>query len=88
VEWMRRLAEEGVHLLDGAPSKIRGDREVTKHAMRIYPWALHDACDELRADKELGLLAVEGLVGRALCGLLGAELQADRELVLKAVQHW
>lgn len=69
---------------------VAGDRELVEAAVTRSCWAFRWASDELKANRELAMMAVSqkgcgALLGNVAKSVLGSAGNADRELVLTAV---
>eukprot|EP01043_Picozoa_sp_COSAG02_P075530 COSAG02_NODE_15618_length_1155_cov_0.929924_1_plen_279_part_00 len=77
-------------LLKHVAPAIAADREVVNAAMNRSCWAFRWASDDLKADRELAMMAVSqkgcgALLGSVAKSLVGSAGSADTELVLTAV---
>merc|ERR1719387_2238003 len=74
-----RVVAEAPHCLESAPASVRADRAVVAVAVEHDDsgYALMDAAEELRADRELVLHAVA--FSPTACGYAADALREDRE---------
>lgn len=86
-QWLWDIASGAAWSLQDAPAKIRNDRDVVVAAVHHIGYNLIYASEELRADKEIALLASRSPRFGSVFQHLSKDLRADRELLLTALQH-
>lgn len=89
LEWLSDVRRKGYFaidwLRDSAPPAAREDRETILAAVALNPNALHLACKEVQNDHEVVLAAVEKYPFSLRSVPAPAQLWADREFVLAAL---
>jgi len=86
-KWLQIVSDAfDPRMLVDAPEDVRNDREVVLAAVRHSGDEIRHASEDLRADRDLAWVAVE--TGSAdVIAWISPALQADRELILHAIEH-